>query len=736
MALFIAAAYRDTELGRDDPLADMLADLRREPGVERLVLGGLDVAGVGAFVEARTARTLDGAGLALARALHTETDGNPFFVGELLRHVVDADGAFVGAATLALPRQLGADALDVPEGVREVIGRRLARLSDVTNRALSAAAAIGPTFSLALLRQVDETVDPEDLLDALDEAVQARLIEEVPGPTGQYAFSHSLVRQALYAEFSAARRARLHRRVGEAIERLYGEDDGRLPALAYHFGEAASVGQTDRAADYGLLAATQALGQLAHEEAAALAERALRALALEDTPDRTRRCPLLLVLAQARIGTADVPGGKEAARQAAADARALGSAQWLSEAAVLRTIVAVGTPDPEVAAICEEALAMLGDQHPGLRARVMASLAYYRTLAESRPDEAAKLAEPALALARETGDLEALAFAMFTRARSLTGVGRTLDKLALADELVALGESTRDDFILAQGLQARAPTLLVVGDVAGFDADAARLADLADRLRSWSFLALTAEWRALRAFMDGRFDDAEPLVGEVLVHGSRSVDYVNVYAAQQFFLYWDRGRVTELLPLVQQAVDDNPTVVTFKAALALIHAKRGDPDSVRPHWEALAANDFAGVPPGVTWTGSAFILTELCALVGDADRARVLYDRIVPYAGKTLTIAFGIYCAGAADRFLGMLALTAGRVALAVDHCEAALALEQRLGSPPLIARSKFWLARSLLARDDPGDQDRARMLLTEAADAAAKLGMAALGEDAGQLLA
>ena len=197
MRLFVLATYRDTDLDRSHPLSDVLADLRRQAGVDRLDLGGLGPAEVTSFMEAAAGHELDEAGLALAQAVFAETQGNPFFVGEVLRHlaesgaIVQRDGRWISDKTL--------EEVGIPEGIREVLGRRLSRLSETANKALAIAAVIGATFDLATIEAAGGPTGDE-LFDALDEAAVASVVREVPGTVGRYTFAHALVRSALYEE--------------------------------------------------------------------------------------------------------------------------------------------------------------------------------------------------------------------------------------------------------------------------------------------------------------------------------------------------------------------------------------------------------------------------------------------------------------------------------------------------------------------------------------------------------
>ena len=179
-------------------------------------------------------------GAELAAAIHQETQGNPFFIGEMLLHlaetglIVERDGRWVSDHALA--------DVGIPEGIREVVGRRLSRLSDAANAALSVGAVIGPEFDVELVAALSD-LDPDDVFDALDECARASIVREVAGRFGRYAFAHALVRSTLYEELTTNRRVRMHWRVGEAIEARHAADlDPHLDALAHHYSEGALGG--------------------------------------------------------------------------------------------------------------------------------------------------------------------------------------------------------------------------------------------------------------------------------------------------------------------------------------------------------------------------------------------------------------------------------------------------------------------------------------------------------------
>jgi hypothetical protein len=713
--VLVLGAYRDTDLDPGGSLADLLAEARIDQQIERLELRGLDVASVRELVPEPS----------LAAQLHHGSGGNPFLLHELLRDL-EARGQAVNKGGLWSATVEAAD-LGMPAGANEVLGQRIAGLSAETRRVLGVAAVVGPTFTAAVLAGAMTDVDASAIDDALDEAARHGIVDE---QGDSYGFHHALVRQLLYTELGPTRRVRLHRQVAEAIEAgaAVGVDDGTVQALAHHFSEAALDGQVTKAADFGLVAARRAMEGLAFEAAVTAGERALVAIGLDSSPDLVRRAAVELVLAEAHQAVGDIAASQAAAEAAAADARALGDATTLARAAILHVeLTVVGSPDPVGAALCEEALAALPAGPDPLRVRVAAALAFHRAWSESRGAAVADDAAGVVELARASGDDDALAGALHAQAISLAASTRVDEQLAVIDELLEIGERRSHGHRREQALQIRASTRLRVGDLAGFDADCAELERLGNEHRSWNALAYTAQWRTTRALLDGRFAEVPELADRVLVHGSRYIDYQSVYTSQLFLLATEQGEFAGLRDLLLDAQARTPGVIAFTTALALVHAELGEHREAHDLLDELAPDRFALVPRDVAWFGSLHGICEAAATIGAAEHAGVLYDLLAPEAGRFVVIALGLGCTGSADRYLGALALAAGRVEQAVDHLEQALRAEAALPSPPLLARSQLWAARALVARGAPGDAERAATLRTAARETAAALGMAAL---------
>ena len=217
-ALLLIGTYRESEVVAGHPLGELLADLRREPAVTRFVAAGLEPGEVGTLIAALSAASVPSS---LARTSRREHGGQP-----VLRQ---RDGATSNETGLRR---------GLPEGVREVILRRVSRLSEPCVRALTLAAVVGREFDLDVLEAFADLPE-NDLLDAIDEARQAQLIDEAAGKPGRYSFHHALIRNALYDSMASTRRVRIHRRVAEALEKLSANSaEPPLADLAYHFTQA------------------------------------------------------------------------------------------------------------------------------------------------------------------------------------------------------------------------------------------------------------------------------------------------------------------------------------------------------------------------------------------------------------------------------------------------------------------------------------------------------------------
>jgi tetratricopeptide (TPR) repeat protein len=271
--ILVVGTYRETELGRTRPLAEALADFRRERAFERIALPGLAEEEIFALLERAASHDIGRAGQKLARALSRATDGNPFFIEQIIGHLVD---------TGRLARRDGVWALDglvedlgIPEGVLEAIGRRLSRLSEACNGVLAAASVLGREFEVDLLTRVLAR-DHDQVVAAIEEALQVGLVREIAGRRASCMFSHALVQQALYEELSLARKQRLHLKAADAIEALHTTDtEPAVRALARHLRAAGAAADSEKTIYYSARAMEAAARVFAFEEAIAHGEAAL-----------------------------------------------------------------------------------------------------------------------------------------------------------------------------------------------------------------------------------------------------------------------------------------------------------------------------------------------------------------------------------------------------------------------------------------------------------------------------
>ena len=729
----VVGSYRHTEVDQGHPLLAAVADLTR--GRHRwLLLGGLSQRDVAGFV-ALVAGTEPSA--ELVAEVYRQTDGNPFFVTEVVR-LLASQGRLDPAARGAAVLEGG-----LPEGVRAVVAERLSRLSSDCRRILEIAAVVGRDFELRVL-QPASGLDAEQLLMLLEEAEAARLVGAVPGELSRWRFAHALVREVLYEGLLAARRVRLHGLVGEALEAIYAADPvPHLAELAHHLAEAApgSEKMAARAVQLATLAGLRSLELLAWEDAAELFERALAALELAERPgSQQQRCELLLAVGEARMATSDVPAARTAYQQAGELARRIGSPEALARAGLgLGLEFTSGIVNPVLVGLLEEALAALGEADSPLRARVLAGLA--RALV-STPQVRRRLAlsEDAVQMARRLGDPATLAAALFGRHLAIWGSERAEvagERLAIATEAVGLAEQIGDRAMALRGRGLRRIDLLELGDLVGYDADLAAAERAAEELRQLRYRWQLPLAHATRALLAGRFAQAEELMEQGLAAGRRAGDQAvgNYYTGVIATLRFMQGRFGELVELARDAATRFPAMVVFRTALAAALAETGRADQARVEVERLAAGDLAAVPRDPAWSFCLACMALACYHLGEAEIAVKLHGRLEPYADRNIvTGRVGAICLGPAAYFLGLLDLTLSLPEQALRHFQHAAALAGRMQARPMVAMSREGQARALLTLDRPGDRQQAAILLDEVAATAQALGICGLGERAGTL--
>ncbi|MEE8370341.1 MAG: adenylate/guanylate cyclase domain-containing protein, partial [Dehalococcoidia bacterium] len=729
--IMVLATYRDVELRRQHPLSQTLGELAREGLSQRILLRGLSERDVARFIELT-------AGIsppqALVEAVYRETEGNPFFVNEVVRLLV-ADGR------LERPEEVKSWSVTIPQGVREVVGRRLDHLSEECNRVLTIASVVGREFGLDALERVSD-VSGDRLLEVLEEAVAARVVAEAPRAVGRYSFTHALIRETLYEELGTTRRVRLHRQIGEALEAIHGDNlEPHLAELAHHFSESVQGGDVDKAIDYAVRAAERATSLTAYEDAAGNYKMALQALEAKDRPDEAQRCELLLALGEARNSAGDRDRGQDALQRAADIARRIGDSERLARAAL-----GVAGPWSEGVAInelvvdlAEEALNALVDVDNALRARLLGRLAMEFSLTGTSGKEG-PLSQEAVEVARRVGDPATLAAVLYYRFYALR-LENIEERLAIGTEIVELAEEADDRLWAGLGHYVSHVALLELGDIPAVDREIGALAQLAEELRQPRLLTWAALCRTMRALLDGRMEESERLAHEAHAWAERAQDLagVGMAALQTFILRWEQGRLLETEADIKGYTEQFPGFRAWRATLVLLYSELGREAEARTEFELLAANDFVDLATDMFWLPIGASLSQVCASLGDARRAATLYESLLPYAERNVTGGAGGFCYGSTSRYLGLLAATMERWEDAEQHFDNALEMNERMGARPFVAHTQHDYADMLLAcaqtgarpGDKPGDSEKALELVTQALDTAQELGMKALVEKA-----
>ena len=722
--IMILGCYSDIEVEESDALSETLAALRREQFFQRVLVRGLPQEDVLALMTTLGDQEVP---TEFVKAIYRETEGNPLFVEEILKHLVE-EGDLVLQSGQWVSKGGALPQLDIPEGIRDIVRRRLSRLSDDCRSLLTLASAMTSGFSFELLREVSDE-DEDRILDMVEEALAIHAIRERKGAVSgsAYELAHTALRHTLYGEVSAPRRVRLHRQIGEAMERLYAANlEPHLADLAYHYSLAAPGGDVDKAIDYARRAGERATSILAHEEAVRAYRVAIRALDVRGGDDALRSSLLLeLGIAQTKAGQGD-EATKTLQRAFALserihDVKLTAQIALAHKDATLRTTQAYSG---DAVAMLRRALETLGTEASPPRAYLLAGLADLPPIGIAAEEQIA-LGREALAMANELGDSSAIVMAHTALLTSLGSPEYVVERLELARELIRLGAGAGDRYAELWGHIRLMIALLATGDIDGVDRELEIIYPRAAETREPAWIGRRPSWIGMRSAMQGKWEEAERSQQEILAaYQEVQVSWL-LQAAGVLTLEIRRsqGRLAEVEGLIDAAASQNPAPA-WKAAQALIRCDTGRDDEARQLFEQLAASDFKDLPRDWLLLAGLSMMVHVARHFKDADRARILHEILLPFRDQHVAIGDAVLYWGSVATLLAMAAATAKDFEVAEEHFQTAIQAEERCRAWPFLARAKYEYAAMLTARGEGGDRQTALPLANEALARFQELGM------------
>jgi tetratricopeptide (TPR) repeat protein len=706
--LLIVGTYRDVEVDRTHPLSSALAELRRSAGFVRVPLRGLTVDEVHRMYCLIRGQEVP---WSRAEAIHRQTEGNPLFVQEVLRYLVEEGLVVRQGGQYALTPE-GADA-GIPEGLRDVVGKRLSRLSDRANQVLSVASVIGRDFRLDVLQHV-VTLSEDEVIEALEEAQERAVIEERSAAGAlAFRFTHAFFRQTLYEEIFAARRIRWHQQVARALEGVHAKRlEEHAAELVEHFAHSSDPEDLTKAVAFAELAARRAESVYAYGEAVRHWSQAVKAQEVLDPDNQLKRCDLLIALGEAMLPL-DEPAKFAAtvAPEAYALAEAIGDSGRAARVAVLaaegliRSDIVSGQYLSQTVDWCECAAhhaprgtpeRIYADAYRGNATIQLVSPAAGHVYLREAMDQALALGDNRVIFA-------AAGWAFFR----LQAVRDQERRERLADEVLARPRGGVRSSDLGMCLSSAAQVLLARGERERAEAAWNELAELAERTRDVTLSMWAIGGPVILAFVDGRITEASELADAGMASArERGISLTWAGAACRLACHLGRGREQWLDAL------DRP-VRPSQAHRALVLAHLGHRDEV----QAIVDRFFGtmGSDADESSAGLLFALLEACLLAQLTEPVRILVPRLRLYADK-LAMTGGSQFGGSGARMLGDGAVLLEQPDQARAYYQQALEVCARVRFRPEIAITRLHLAE-LLLQDYPAEQADAQGHLDFAID-------------------
>lgn len=717
--LLVVGTYRDVEISRKHPLAEVLGELTKERLFQRILLRGLKQEDVGRFIEL-TSGMEPPAGL--VEAVYTQTEGNPLFVTEIVRLLVQEEELTDEV------RKRESWTVRIPEGVREVIGRRLNRLSERSNQTLITAAVIGREFELRQLKPLIEDLTEDMLLDVLEEALEARIVEELPQAVGRYQFTHALIQETLTEELSLTRRVRLHARIAETLEKLYGDQvEAHAAELAQHFAQAESILGPEKVIKYSLAAGEKALASYAHEEAMEHFQRVLGAKG-EDLID-AEAAAALFGLGRAQVATLPSYRRQDAIPNLT---RAFDFYAEKGDIAQAVEVAAYHVPfrGGDLAGAAELIPRALKLVPPGSLAAGRLLSGYGSILGLSHGDYQG--AQSAFGEALQIADREnntGLKMATLTNSCVVNVWHLRLQRAAEQSlEAAELARHLDEPSAGAIAQYYRGYALYLMGDFKGAPEHWEASIEMSQRIRDSYRLAVSNAAMGRNCWSEGKVDlgrslleqAVETLPGEPIIVGLKVI------------IDCDSGDVSASAGHIEQALDvmraspPRPSI-DFAAPAMFISIDAyatGNTDRIEIAKEAAEVVLSSPTATPFMTVISRLGLALAAVVLSDAKLAREQYDAL---SGLEIRAIIGY----SIDRIQGLLSRTMGQIDQAIGQFEEALTFYLNAGAKTEVAWVCCEYAETLLQRKGTADRKKAMSLLDQSLNTAHELGMKPLVEKA-----
>jgi DNA-binding winged helix-turn-helix (wHTH) protein len=713
--VLIVATLREEGAAPDDAALRWLAR-----HAERIQLARLTPEDIGRYLaEVSGARDLPGS---LSKSVHRATAGNPLFVQETVRMLL-ADHREAALHALA--------EIDIKpaQAVRDVLHAQLGTLAPETRALLAQASVLGESFELSVLAKIAGS-DPDRLLGLLEPATKAGFTQaETPE---RYRFSHALLRSILYEETPVEERVGVHRRAAEVLEE-FDPAEPRHGEIAYHFYRSLPAGAYDRVSAAARRAAAAAESVSAYEDAVRFYRWALEAQALHPGVKPRARAELLLACANAQRSSGRDRDASATVYRMFELARAHGYADLLLLGSrILRPTHSMSSvPDDKVRAALEEVARIVPEGANEQRVSALSLLAcvppYSLDMKRSK-----ELSAEALALAREIGTDRTLLEALCARLFSLSGPDDIDALLATTDEMLAL-ERARTTWMTLEAYSARYAALIYRGDAAGADRALEAYGRAARQTRHAEVLWYYDRMVAQRRMLDGDFAGAEAAFEALRARSDRMGLSYGAWMMQmqlQRLSIERHGLKSVAKDWNYAAIDQAP--ILLRTQMIRAAAEFGPRDLARAALHGLAASDFADIPKDLAYLEAIVALSFAAVALADRALGERLYAMLAPYPHHNTPNGL-LWYQGSVSQVLGLLAALLGDDAGAERHFEDALAMNERTGQRPQVARTRFAYAQFLASR---GETERARALNGAARDLAATLGMEWLEAEADALSA